>query len=161
MSRRRQARELILGCLYAIESAEQPPETVFTDQSARQSYDEGTVDYARRVFMAALKNRDRIDTLIKTRSAHWDFSRIGSVEKNILRAGIAELWYCPDTPAPVVINEAVELAKDYAGAESSRFVNGILDWVYKQGDGERPDNDQRPSTDNAPISSPEDRQETD
>jgi N utilization substance protein B len=120
--------------LYALESAAQDPELIFSDQSRRQSYDSETVAYARRIFTSASNDVTRIDAEIRAAAAHWDFERIGAVEKNILRAAIAELRSCPDTPAAVIIDEAVELAKDYAGSESGGFVNGILDRVYKRSD---------------------------
>ncbi|HUU44475.1 MAG TPA: transcription antitermination factor NusB [Acidobacteriota bacterium] len=131
MSRRRQARELVLGCLYARESTGQDPDAIFADQSVRQSYDTATREYARRVFACACDNADAIDRTIKAGSTRWNFDRIGSVEKNILRAAIAELKHCPETPAAVIIDEAIELAKAYAGEDSGSFVNGVLDWVYK------------------------------
>jgi len=134
MSRRRQARELVLGCLYAHYSTGNAVETIFADQSRRQTYDQGTVDYAHRIFAEAIDAAHPIDKLIRDRAAHWDFSRIGTVEKNILRAAVAELRCCPETPAAVVIDEAVELAHDYAGEQSGRFINGILDAVYKHGE---------------------------
>ena len=132
MSRRRQGRELVLGCLYAHYSTGQEPESVFAGQAARVTYDSETLAYARRIFLQAIAAAETIDKTIRDGAAHWDFARIGSVEKNILRAAIGELWFCPETPAAVVIDEAVEMAKEYAGAESGRFVNGILDWVYNQ-----------------------------
>ena len=135
MSTRRQARELVLGCLYACEVAEQEPDTVFAAQAARQSYDSETRAYAQRICAKACEHAERIDAIISERSEHWELSRIGVVEKNILRAATAELWYCPETPVAVIINEAVELAKEYAGDGAGRFVNGILDWVSKHGDG--------------------------
>ena len=132
MSRRRQARELVLGCLYAHYSVGEPVEAVFDGQAKRVTYDAGTLDYARRLFLKTVEDGEKIDRTIRDLAANWDFSRIGAVEKNILRASIAELWHCPETPGRVIIDEAVDLAKEYAGAESSRFINGILDAVYKQ-----------------------------
>jgi N utilization substance protein B len=134
MSRRRQARELVLGCLYAHYSVGEPVDVVFDGQAKRVTYDAGTLDYARRLFYRTVEDGEKIDRMIRDLATNWDFSRIGAVEKNILRASIAELWHCPETPARVVIDEAVEMAKDYGGAESGRFINGILDAVYKQTD---------------------------
>ncbi len=129
---------MVLGCLYARDAVGDESETVFADQAARQSYDAETRAYAQRIFAKACEHGERIDGIIRERAEHWDFSRIGVVEKNILRAATAELWFCPETPAAVIINEAVELAKEYTGGEAGRFVNGILDWVYKQGDAVKP-----------------------
>ena len=147
MSRRRQARELVLGCLYARESTGEDPEAIFASQSVRQSYDVATRAYARRIFSCACEHADAIDRMIRTAASRWEFDRIGSVEKNILRAAIAELKHCPETPAAVIIDEAVELAKAYAGKDSGGFVNGVLDWVYKHSD----DSELPAPTDGGPL----------
>ncbi|MEW5700916.1 MAG: transcription antitermination factor NusB [Candidatus Zixiibacteriota bacterium] len=131
MTRRRQGRELVLGCLYAHFATGQEPTAVFDGQAGRVTYDKKTLTYARKIFSQALADSERIDRAIRDAAAHWDFGRIGSIEKNILRAAIAELWFCPETPARVIIDEAVDLAKQYAGAEAGSFVNGVLDRVYK------------------------------
>jgi len=138
MSRRRQGRELVLGCLYAHFSTGQEPEAVFDAQAARVTYDADTVAYARRIYAKAIAEGEKIDRTIREAATHWDFARIGAVEKNVLRAAIAELWFCPETPARVIMDEAVELTKQYAGAESGAFVNGILDSVYKRSDATPP-----------------------
>ncbi|MBI5868523.1 MAG: transcription antitermination factor NusB [candidate division Zixibacteria bacterium] len=135
MSRRRQGRELALGCLYAHFSTGEPVETVFQGQASRMSCDAETESYAKRLFLTAVTEGEAIDRAIRERSENWDFSRIGNVEKNLLRLSIAELWFFPETPGKVIINEAVELARDYVGEESCAFINALLDRVYKQGTG--------------------------
>ena len=133
MSRRRQGRELALGCLYAHFSTGEPVETVFAGQAGRMSCDTATESYARRLFLTAVAEGETIDRAIRDSAVNWDFARIGHVEKNLLRLAIAELWFFPETPGKVVINEAVELARDYVGEESCSFINAMLDRVYKQG----------------------------
>ncbi|MFH2054609.1 MAG: transcription antitermination factor NusB, partial [bacterium] len=61
-----------------------------------------------------------------------DLNRLAMVDKNILRLAICELLYFPDIPARIVINEGVELAKRFSTAESSKFVNGLLDAIYHE-----------------------------
>lgn len=97
------------------------------------SCDSETESYARRLFLTAVTRGEIIDRTIRDGAANWDFARIGHIEKNLLRLAIAELWYFPETPAKVVINEAVELAREYVGEESCAFINALLDRVYKQG----------------------------
>jgi len=99
------------------------------------SCDAQTEAYARRLFLAAVNQGEAIDRAIRDGATNWDFGRIGSVEKNLLRLAIAELWYFPETPARVVIDEAIELAREYVGEESCSFINALLDRVYKQGAG--------------------------
>lgn len=131
MSRRRQGRELALGCLYAHFATDQPAGDVFEGQARRMTCDRETEGYARRLFHAAIEHGEEIDRTIREGAANWDFDRIGTVEKNILRLAIAELRFFLETPAKVIINEALELARAYVGEESRAFVNGILDRVYK------------------------------
>lgn len=70
---------------------------------------------------------DEIDAKIEEYTQNWSMHRIGSVERNVLRLAFYELLFCPDVPPPVVLNEAIDLAKYFSNAEAGRFVNGILD----------------------------------
>jgi len=70
---------------------------------------------------------DEIDGKIEKYTQNWSMHRIGSVERNVLRLAFYELIYCPDVPPPVVLNEAIDLAKYFSNADAGRFVNGILD----------------------------------
>jgi len=72
-----------------------------------------------------------IDRAIRNLSEGWALDRQPAVDRNILRLAAFELMYVSDMPTAIVINEAIELAKTFGGAESGRFVNGILDRVRK------------------------------
>lgn len=80
------------------------------------------------------KNLPRIDQLIAATAPEWPLESITTVDRNILRLGIFELQFgnAPDVPPKVAINEAIELAKTFGGASSSKFVNGILGAIYKR-----------------------------
>ncbi|TSC71509.1 MAG: putative transcription termination factor [Parcubacteria group bacterium Gr01-1014_38] len=80
------------------------------------------------------KNLPQIDQLITATAPEWPLETITTVDRNILRLGIFELKFssAPDVPPKVAINEAIELAKTFGGASSSKFVNGILGAIYKQ-----------------------------
>ncbi len=80
---------------------------------------------------------DEIDPKIEEYTQNWSMHRIGSVERNVLRLAFYELLFCPDVPAPVVLNEAIDLAKYFSNAEAGRFVNGILDKLSKDLQGSR------------------------
>jgi N utilization substance protein B len=71
-----------------------------------------------------------IDQRIAGKSAHWKLERMPVVDRNILRLGIYEMSR-QDTPAAVVIDEALELARQFSGEESVAFINGVLDAVHK------------------------------
>jgi N utilization substance protein B len=71
-----------------------------------------------------------IDRLLTTAAENWRLARMAAVDRNVLRLGTAELLStAPDVPAPVVINEAIELARRYGSKDSPAFVNGVLDKV--------------------------------
>ena len=75
--------------------------------------------------------KSEIDKIIKSQSEHWDISRIGLVERNILRLAIWEMLDS-NTPVKVIINEAILLAEEFASSESARFINGLLDAIAKK-----------------------------
>ena len=72
------------------------------------------------------------DELIVASTIKWEFSRLSPVDKSILRLAVYQLKFCPNIPPRVVINEAIELAKKFSTAQSSAFVNGVLDAVFKK-----------------------------
>jgi N utilization substance protein B len=85
--------------------------------------------FARDLVAAAVERAGEIDDLIASASKNWRIDRMSRVDRNILRLGACELLGFRDVPVKVVINEAVELAKRFGTAESSAFVNGVLDRI--------------------------------
>ena len=85
--------------------------------------------FARDLVASAALKQTEIDELIITSSKNWRLERMSRVDRNILRLGACELLSFRDVPVKVVINEAVELAKRFGTAESSAFVNGVLDRI--------------------------------
>lgn len=85
--------------------------------------------FARELVAAASERSSEIDELIAAASKNWRIDRMSRVDRNILRLGACELLAFRDVPVKVVINEAVELAKRFGTAESSAFVNGVLDRI--------------------------------
>ena len=75
--------------------------------------------------------RDALDSRIEPRLKNWSLYRLGTVERNVLRLGAWELSRCPEIPAPIAINEAVDLAKFFSETQSGKFVNGVLDRFAK------------------------------
>ena len=82
--------------------------------------------FGRRLVDSYCRSSEEIDQLIQTYSHEWALDRMPGIDRNILRLALAELKFCPDVPVSAAINEAVELAKEYGGPESGKFVNGIL-----------------------------------
>ncbi|MCP4708635.1 MAG: transcription antitermination factor NusB [Planctomycetes bacterium] len=76
-------------------------------------------------------NHEKLDKLIEEVSENWDLSRITLVDRSNLRLAVYQLAECPNIPVKAVINEAVELAKEFSTAQAPAFVNGVLDAVRK------------------------------
>lgn len=82
--------------------------------------------YAREIVDGVTDHRDEIDELISTYAQGWTIERMPNVDRAVLRLASWELLHNPEVPAPVAIDEAVELAKQYSTDDSARFVNGVL-----------------------------------
>lgn len=82
--------------------------------------------YAREIVDGVTDHREEIDDLIASYAQGWTIDRMPNIDRAILRIASWEMLHNPEVPAPVAINEAVGLAKDYSTDDSSRFVNGVL-----------------------------------
>lgn len=95
--------------------------------------------FAYELVRGAWSDLSAIDELLEKSSTHWRVARMTPVDRNVLRLGVHELRAFPQTAAEVVINEAVELARQFGDTDSPAFVNGVLDAVYRamppRGDG--------------------------
>lgn len=89
-------------------------------------------EYARRLVSGAWARRDQHDRMIAEVTDHWEVSRMAVVDRNILRLALYELIEQPDVPARVVIDEAIEIGREFGDAETPQFVNGVLDAIWKK-----------------------------
>src|SRR5438034_8192033 len=101
-------------------------------------------EFAQPLIEGTVAHLPEIDERIRRYCENYEFRRISAVDRNVLRVAIYEMLYRDDIPPVVSINEAIELAKTFGGAESGRFVNGILDRV--KNDLKRPLREAAPST---------------
>ena len=127
---RREGRELALQVLYQLDLGgdEDPVRSLahfWTQYDAKQEVQ----GFARELVEGVRANRERIDELICTSAEHWRLPRLSRVDLNLLRLATFELLACPDIPAPVTINEAIEIARRFGSEDSANFVNGVLDHV--------------------------------
>lgn len=83
-------------------------------------------EYGKILFEGAVSQKNELDSIVEKYLKGWTLTRISKVNLAILRLALYEMMNCENVPESVVINEAVELAKKYSGAEDSKFVNGIL-----------------------------------
>lgn len=90
--------------------------------------------FMERLLDGVLQKQSELDLVIEKAAPDWPIDRISPVDRNILRLGLYELLFADrgEVPAKVAINEAIELAKQFGGENSSRFVNGVLGAVYKE-----------------------------
>ena len=95
------------------------------------------IAFARELVAGVRQHREEVDARLEETAANWSLKRMAATDRNVLRLGAYELFHS-DTPARVAIDEAVELAKRFGSAQSSQFVNGILDKVmhHKERSGE-------------------------
>jgi len=88
-------------------------------------------DYLNELFFCVIENKSWADDLISKCLENWEYGRVAIVDKILLRMGVSEIYHMEDIPPKVSISEMVEIAKVYSTEESSSFVNGILDTIYK------------------------------
>jgi len=139
MASRRRAREFALQALYTADVSDRPLMQALHGLWAGQVDEDGLdgsrpaeaeeIEYAERICSGVSEKAAEVDKLIEKASANWRLSRMPVVDRNILRLATYELLECPDVPASVSINEAVELAKRFGEKDSRAFVNGILDRI--------------------------------
>ena len=141
MKHRHTARRLALDVLYEAEIRDSLPSQAF-DARERDGWvvavgDEDVIGppsevtpeallYGRKLVDGVQAHQAQIDALLVTHADHWAIERMPVVDRTILRLGVFELLWGGDVPVPVVINEAVELAKELSTEDSGRFVNGLL-----------------------------------
>jgi N utilization substance protein B len=141
---RRQAREAALQILYFWEVGRAEPRAAIEGFFRNHAPDAGppVVEFATAIVLGTVEDVGRLDGLIERQSEHWRLGRLAIIDRLILRMAVWELEHDRDTPAAVVINEAVELAHRFSAPDAVRFVNGVLDGVRKalEADAARPEN---------------------
>jgi N utilization substance protein B len=129
---RRKSRELAMQMLFQGDLGKQTPEEVRAlFWPSRDDVDAETRGFAEELYRVATERRAEIDALIETHAQNWRLERMAVVDRNLLRAAVAELLGCPNTPAAIVINESLEIARHYGAPESVQFLNGVLDAIAR------------------------------
>ena len=133
MGTRRKSRELVLQMLFQADMGKQQREEVRRSfWGERTEVEQETRGFADDLFQVASDRAGEIDGMIERHAEHWRVDRMAAVDRNILRLGVAELLGYPRTPRPVIINEALEIARRFSTPESVQFINGVLDSVAKE-----------------------------
>ena len=133
MGTRRKSRELAMQMLFQGDLGKQKPDEVERlFWASRDDVDDETRGFADDLHRVATQREDEVDKLIQRHAKNWRLERMPAVDRNLLRAAVAEMIGFPKTPAPIVINETLEIAKRYAAPESLQFLNGVLDAIGRE-----------------------------
>ena len=128
---RRSARETVLQALYAVEVGQEHEAKALKDILGREKRDEEINVFIVELFEISLKNRDWCENEIKSRLNNWEFERVAVLDRLLLILAISEIFFIDNIPPKVSIAEAIEIAKQFSTEESSAFINGVLDNIYK------------------------------
>ncbi len=131
MATRHQARTAVVGLLYAYDLGNEN-----IGKFSDEILEEGKIrnkqkEFSDILFQGTIENLEMFDTKIKEHLKDWDYDAIGKVEKAIMRLGAYEILVAK-TDKAIIINEAVELAKELADEKSPQFINGVLDALDKE-----------------------------
>ncbi|HIB73985.1 MAG TPA: transcription antitermination factor NusB [Candidatus Marinimicrobia bacterium] len=131
MHPRRLAREGILSALYALELTGETREKVLDDLFERNSYDGESKAFITELYGNIVDNKIWAEQLISDNLDNWKLERVATLDQLIMRIAVNEIYFTDDVPPKVSISEAIEIAKLYSTEDSSSFVNGVLDAIYK------------------------------
>ena len=140
MASRHESRERAVQMLFLWDQSHEAPEKVVAgywggllseDRPGEGAAPVKPIDeFANQLLFGAVSRAEEADKLIRAHAENWRLERMSGVDRNILRLAIFELLE-GQTPAPVVIDEALEVARRFSGDESVQFINGVLDAVHK------------------------------
>ncbi len=131
MHSRRKAREQALQVLYGIAIGKGDPAAMLDDIVGKRA-DQVHRLFVRSLVFGVLEHADELDEHFSPLLQGWSLERLPTIDRLLLRLGTFELYHHPQTPSAVVINEAVDLAKEFSTEDSGRFVNGVLGAVARE-----------------------------
>lgn len=134
MAARHRSRERALQMIFQWEASGEAPSLVIDRywgslSDSLGSKDAGEDEFANSLLYGVARRKPALDELIQRHAANWRLERMSPVDRNVLRLAAYELEQ--GSPAPVVINEAIELGRRFSGPDSVKFLNGVLDAVRK------------------------------
>ncbi len=128
-SPRHRAREIALQFLYGNEDLATNLEMELKRHFEHFSVPEDTRDFATQLVLGTLREKASLDELLEKHVSNWKISRLSFVDRNLLRMAVYEMLHFPDTSPSIVIDEAIELGKQFGTSETPAFINGVLDAV--------------------------------
>jgi len=131
------ARVLAFQIIYSWDfSKKSDPELLFSSakELSPDEFDASSEAYVKLTVCGTLENIQTVDQAIKDHIKNWNFDRISRIDLAILRLSVYGLLFQKGTDGKIIINEAVKLAQEFGGDDSYKFVNGVLDAIYKEND---------------------------
>jgi len=123
---RRKARNLAIQALYEIDSVNHDPDATLEHLFQEIPLTDDSASFATAIVKGVLRYKEKLDGQIQRFAPTWPVAQISIIDRNILRLAIYEILIDNKVPEKVAINEAVELAKNYGGENSPKFINGVL-----------------------------------
>jgi transcription antitermination protein NusB len=132
MTRRSRGREIALQLLYQREQ-NLKADRALLEKFARERLKDGAIlEFCMLLYDGVVAHLADIDQKISAAAENWRLSRMPPLDRNVLRIGAFELLFMQDTPAAVAFDEAIELARRFGTADSSAFINGVLDRLRRE-----------------------------
>ena len=132
MGVRRDAREAAVQYLYQREMQGDQSDQALDEFYEMRGLSPSGKRFCNELLEGWMQHREEIDEVIAKNARNFEFNRLSAVDRNVLRIACHEILFRSDIPAPVAINEAIEIAKKYSTEDSGKFVNGVLDNIRKQ-----------------------------
>lgn len=130
---RKKAREAVLQALYAKHLSNEDEKKVLHDINERYQFDKPTKKFVDELFKSTIKNQSILDKKIEASLENWTLERVNVIDRLIMQMSICEMLFMQDYDIShkVTISSAIENAKKFSSEDSTAFVNGVLDSVYK------------------------------
>lgn len=128
---RRVARRGIMKLLYQMDINSDYSDESIDFYFENNSFEDDEIEFIRENISKMIEKSDEIDNIIKSNLEGWSLERISNIDRQILRIAVYELYFT-STASNIVINEAVEIAREYSSNEAPKFINGILGTVYRK-----------------------------
>ncbi|MEO0084461.1 MAG: transcription antitermination factor NusB [candidate division WOR-3 bacterium] len=142
MFSRHKLREIIIQTLYEWDfhstflpqKNQKNPEEILKNHFKNLENNKKNLQFAQNIIKGIQQYKQKIDEIIKKAAPRWPLEQITLIDRNVLRLGIYELIFgnYDEVPPKVAIDEAIELAKEFGGASSGKFINGVLGTIYKE-----------------------------
>lgn len=131
---RKLAREAVLQALYAKHLSNEDAKKVLHDIFTRYEFDKMTIKFVEQLFNSTIKFSDDLDKLIESSLNNWTVDRLNVIDRLIMQMSLCEMIHLKsyDISHKVTISSAIENAKKFSSEDSTSFVNGVLDSIYKE-----------------------------